>query len=89
MANRVFFLTDRSGHFNIWSIDSDGQDLKQHTFGEEYDIRTISSLDGNLILYSMIGGIYRFDPIDGTSVPVIVNERSKVTRLQRLKVTHP
>jgi len=25
-------ITDRDGHMNLWSMDLDGRDLRQHTF---------------------------------------------------------
>jgi tricorn protease len=30
--NRIYFISDRDGTMNIWSMKEDGSDLKQHTF---------------------------------------------------------
>ncbi len=65
LGERVFFLSDRSGTFNVWSINGDGDALTQHTFGEDHDIKEISSGDGNTIVFSRIGGVFRLDPSDG------------------------
>jgi len=72
IGERLYFLTDRSGHFNIWSTNENGQDLVQHTFGKDYDIRTISSADGKTILFSKLGEVYRYDPAAEVTQPVAI-----------------
>ena len=36
--NRVYFESDRSGIMNIWSMDFEGKNLKQHTFFEDQEV---------------------------------------------------
>lgn len=62
---RIFFLSDRSGTFNVWSIDRDGGALTQHTFNEDNDIKEISSAEGNTIVFSRIGGVFRLNLSSG------------------------
>jgi tricorn protease len=51
-ADRVYFLSDRDGSMNIWSMNAAGQDLKQHTRHEIFDIRGAAiSADGQRIVY--------------------------------------
>jgi len=51
-ADRVYFLSDRDGSMNIWSMNATGQDLKQHTRHEMFDIRGAAiSADGQRIVY--------------------------------------
>jgi tricorn protease len=51
-ANRVYFLSDRDGGMNIWSMNLTGQDLKQHTRHEIFDIRGAAiAADGQRIVY--------------------------------------
>jgi len=38
--NRIYFISDRDGTMNIWSMDKDGKNLKQHTFSKGWDIQT-------------------------------------------------
>jgi tricorn protease len=38
--NRVYFCTDMDGTMNVWSMNEDGQDRKQHTFSGGWDIQT-------------------------------------------------
>ena len=45
---RVYFITDRDGIMNIWSMDSNGNDLKQHTKHNNYDVRYANIDNGTL-----------------------------------------
>ena len=36
---RVYFISDRDGSLNIWSMSSEGRDLNQHTRHSEFDSR--------------------------------------------------
>ena len=47
--NRVYFITDRDGTMNIWSMDESGQDLKQITKHEGFDVRYAGMDDGNIV----------------------------------------
>lgn len=47
--NRVYFITDRDGMKNIWSMDTDGKDLKQHTFHADFDVRSANIDDGKIV----------------------------------------
>ena len=46
---RVYFITDRDGIMNIWSMDSNGNDLKQHTKHNNYDVRYANIDNGNIV----------------------------------------
>ena len=61
LDGRIYFLSDRSGRFNVWSMDRNGQDLHQHTRSEDLDIRTMSAASDGAIVFSMIGKVYRLD----------------------------
>lgn len=65
IGDRVYFLTDRSGRFNIWSMTANGGELIQHSFENEYDIRSMTSSDMRTIFYEKTGEIFRFDPESG------------------------
>ncbi len=45
---RVFFVSDRDGTMNIWSMTTDGKDLKQETFHSGFDISSPSLSDGRI-----------------------------------------
>lgn len=65
IGDRIFFLSDRDGRFNIWSMEADGANLTQHTFEREFDIRSMTTSDKTDIFFQKAGEIFRFDPADG------------------------
>jgi tricorn protease len=46
---RVYFLTDRDGTMNVWSMDEEGHDLRQHTKHEGWDADQASLADGRIV----------------------------------------
>ncbi|MFQ5742980.1 MAG: S41 family peptidase [Acidobacteriota bacterium] len=46
---RVYFVTDRDGTMNIWSMDEDGNDLQQHTRHSGWDVRAPSLSEGRIV----------------------------------------
>ena len=58
--NRIYFLSDRDGTMNIWSMDKDGKDLKQQTFSKGWDIQT-PSIDDSKIVYEKGADICLYD----------------------------
>ncbi len=46
---RVYFLTDRDGTMNLWSMNEAGGDLKQHTRHQGWDIKTASIGTGRIV----------------------------------------
>jgi tricorn protease len=47
--NRIYFITDRDGTMNLWSMDEEGEDLKQHTEHEDFDVRYARSSGGKIV----------------------------------------
>lgn len=64
LADRIYFLSDQSGQFNIWSMNPNGGNLIQHTFEKEFDIKSISMLSTSKILYQQLGDVFVFDVKD-------------------------
>jgi len=61
-AGRIYFLSDRDGTINLWSMNTSGGDLQQHTAHREFDIRGASiSTDGIKIAYQRGADLYVFD----------------------------
>lgn len=79
---RIYFVTDRDGHANIWSCDLDGTDLQKHTQHADFYVRFASS-DGTRIVYTAGGQIHVFDPETGVSTAVDVDYASPQTQLNR------
>jgi len=68
---RVYFLSDRDGTMNLWSIDENGKNLKQHTKHQGFDLKTPSLSEGRIVyqmgadlrLYEIASGVDRAIPI--------------------------
>ena len=75
--SRVYFISDRDGALNIWSMNTDGRDLKQHTRHTEFDIRSASiSADGKRIVYQRGADIYLLDPISNVDTKLDISLQS-------------
>ena len=46
---RVYFLSDRDGVMNVYSMDADGRGLKQHTHQSVFDVTSASFSDGRIV----------------------------------------
>ncbi|MCC6234210.1 MAG: PD40 domain-containing protein [Verrucomicrobiales bacterium] len=46
--DRLYFLSDRDGIMNLWSMKADGSDLSQHTRHKELDIQSASLHEGRV-----------------------------------------
>jgi tricorn protease len=68
---RIYFLSDRDGVMNIWSMAEQGGDLKQHTHNAGFDAQS-PSLSGGRIAYQFGADIHVLDIASGkdTAVPI-------------------
>ncbi|MCA9237799.1 MAG: PD40 domain-containing protein, partial [Planctomycetales bacterium] len=57
---RVYFISDKSGHDNIWSVDPSGHDAQQHTSLSSWSLRYARMRDG-VIYYQRGVDLYRHD----------------------------
>jgi len=70
--SRVYFLSDRDGTMNLWSMDENGKRLQQHTKHQGFDIKSASlsqgkiayQLGADLRLYDIASGQDRAVPIE-------------------------
>ncbi len=62
--DRVAFLSDRDGTYNLWSVNARGGDLRQHTQHKGWDIRH-ASLDGSRVVYALGADLYLTDLAQG------------------------
>jgi len=47
--DRIYFSSDRDGTMNIWSMNTEGKDLKQHTFSSGWDLMSAYQHDSKII----------------------------------------
>jgi tricorn protease len=57
---RVYFLSDRDGTMNLWSMDENGKDVKQHTFSKGWDLQS-PSLSGGRVVYQKGADLWLYD----------------------------
>jgi tricorn protease len=57
---RVYFASDRDGTMNLWSMDPQGRDLKQHTKHDGWDV-TSPSLGQGRIVYQLGADLHVYD----------------------------
>jgi len=57
---RVYFISDRDGIMNIWSMDAEGNDLQQHTKHEIFDVRS-ANVDNGKIVYQHAADLWLLD----------------------------
>ena len=62
-SNRIYFLSDRDGTMNVWSMAANGGDAKQHTKHGGLDIRGASiGVDQRRIVYQRGADVHLLDP---------------------------
>jgi tricorn protease len=62
---RVYFVSDRDGIMNLWSMGPDGRGLEQHTFHKEFDVSSPSLHEGRIV-YQLVSDLRLYD-IDARS----------------------
>ena len=63
---RVYFISDKSGADNIWSMDPQGGDLRQHTRSERW-LMDDSYLDNGKIAYQSGADVYVYNIVANTT----------------------
>lgn len=87
-VNRVYFITDRDGMKNIWSMDADGKDLKQHTFHTEFDVRSANVDDGKIV-YQHGADLWLLDIASGKYKKIEISLASDFEYLRATWVENP
>ncbi|MBL9029964.1 MAG: PD40 domain-containing protein [Caedimonas sp.] len=80
IGERIYFASDHEGTGNLYSCDTEGKDLRQHTYHTDYYVRN-QSTDGHKIVYHKGGDLYIYDP--GTQDDYQVNITYFGSRPQR------
>ncbi len=85
---RVYFLSDRDGVMNVWSMTPDGKDLRQHTRHKDFDAQTASLADGR-IAYQCGADIWLLDLKSGKDAVVPITLVSDFDQLRERWVKKP
>ncbi len=79
--NRIYFITDRDGTMNLWSVNENGQDLQQHTEHKDFDVR-FASLHNGKIVYRRGADIWLFDIRSGSNKMIPIRLATDLDQLR-------
>ena len=85
---RVYFITDRDGMKNIWSMDADGKDFKQHTEHTDFDVR-FANLDDGKIVYQHAADLWLLDIASGDYSKLDIRLASDLEHLRETWIEKP
>ncbi len=85
---RIFFVCDRDGTMNIWSMDETGENKQQHTFHKGWDVISASQ-DEHFIVYQLGADLWRYDMESGKYAKVPITLASDFDQLREKWVSDP
>jgi len=85
---RIYFLSDRDGTMNLWSMDTDGKNLKQHTYSKGWDLQS-PAIDGSRIVYQKGADIWLYDIGSGLESMLDISLLSDFDQRKTRWVTDP
>lgn len=85
---RVYFLSDRDGVMNVWSMDENGKNLKEETHQRGLDARS-ASLSNGRIVYQCGADLWLLDLRTGKDAIVPITLVSDFDQLRDYWVTKP
>lgn len=80
-SGRVYFISDRDGIMNIWSMNENGEDLKQHTTHKEFDVRSASISKGTIV-YEMAADLWQHNLASNESKKINIKLVSDLDQLR-------
>ncbi|HEY3283660.1 MAG TPA: S41 family peptidase [Armatimonadota bacterium] len=85
---RVYFLTDRDGTMNLWSMKPDGKDRKQLTHHTQWDIQS-ASLDAGRVVYQLGADLHLYDIASGADTTLDISLTSDLDQTRERWITRP
>ncbi len=79
--DRVYFVSDRDGTMNLWSMDEAGGDLRQHTSHAGMDLRDPSISEGRAV-YQVGADLWRLDLASGLETRLDIRLSSDFDQLR-------
>ena len=86
--SRIYFLTDRDGTMNIWSMRESGGDLRQHTRHGDYDVLS-PSLSAGRIAYQHGADIRVYDTARDADTAVPISLVSDFDQMRERWIKNP
>jgi tricorn protease len=85
---RVYFVSDRDGTMNLWSMDEKGSDLRQHTSHRGWDV-TSPDLSEGRIVYQLGADLRIFDIAANQDAPLPIRLVSDFDQMRETWVKKP
>ena len=85
---RVYFLSDRDGSMNVWSMDEAGHDLRQHTHHKGWDAEQASLSDGRIV-YKLGADLRLLDLASGSDTALEIRLSSDFDQVREAWVKKP
>ena len=85
---RVYFLSDRDGIMNLWSMDENGKQVKQLTKHKGFDIKSASLSEGKIV-YQLGADLRLFDIASGQDRAIPIQLPSDFDSLREHWVKNP
>ena len=85
---RVYFLSDRDGVMNVYSIDPQGHDVREHTHQREFDVESASLADGKIV-YQCGADLWLLDLASGRDAVIPITLASDFDQLREHWVIKP
>ena len=85
---RVYFLSDRDGTMNLWSMDENGKNLKQHTKHQGFDLKTPALSQGRIV-YQMGADLRLYEIASGTDRAIPITLESDFDHLREHWIKNP
>src|SRR5260370_18985806 len=85
---RVYFLSDRDGTMNLWSMDENGKNLKQHTKHQGFDLKTPALSQGRIV-YQMGADLRLYEIASGTDRAIPIALESDFDHLREHWIKNP
>ncbi|MFN8495252.1 MAG: S41 family peptidase [Caldilineaceae bacterium] len=87
-AGRIYFASDRNGTMNLWSMDEDGHDLRQHTFHQGWDIQSPALHQGRIV-YQLGADLYVFEVATGADQKATITLASDFDQTRERWIKNP
>ncbi|MEP0987668.1 S41 family peptidase [Ekhidna sp.] len=78
---RIYFLSDRDGIMNVWSMDENGADKKQHTTHADFDVRSANVSNG-VIVYQLGADLWKYTIASSASEKITITLASDLDQLR-------
>ncbi len=85
---RIYFITDTDGTMNIWSMDTEGRELRQHTEHSGWDVKS-ASLHHGRIVYRVGADLWKLDIDTGVQQRISIRLTSDLDQLRDKWVKDP